>query len=195
LAHFFAALPQKNRAFRCNSSPRLRRVCGIFAAIPCAPRAICASRNLILYNDGKRRCPASRASCPEALLPQTRFRVCLPGHAAKNPGRMGEQQSCLQDCDQPGFPGVPPRLRRGRFQRPCNRPAACISRSAFLWALAVLPARRTRFRVPHSGVWRGPGVFLAPRAWTLCFLRLSSRASRFRETAAPAIATNIAGIF
>ncbi|MDR1626042.1 MAG: hypothetical protein LBT33_05825 [Spirochaetia bacterium] len=23
---------------------------------------------------------------------------------AKNPGRMGEQQSCLQDCDQPGFP-------------------------------------------------------------------------------------------
>jgi hypothetical protein len=28
-----------SRAFRCNSSPRLRRVCGIFAAIPCAPRA------------------------------------------------------------------------------------------------------------------------------------------------------------
>jgi hypothetical protein len=21
---------------------------------------------------------------------------------------------------KPGFPGVPPRLRRGRFQRPCN---------------------------------------------------------------------------
>jgi hypothetical protein len=48
---------QKNRAFRSNSSPRLRRVCGISASIPCAPRAICASRNLILYNDGKRRCP------------------------------------------------------------------------------------------------------------------------------------------
>jgi hypothetical protein len=32
---------------------------------------------------------AARPSCPEALLPQTRFRVCLPGHAAKEPGFAG----------------------------------------------------------------------------------------------------------
>jgi hypothetical protein len=33
----FFAVPAKNRAIRSNSSPRLRRVCGISASIPCAP--------------------------------------------------------------------------------------------------------------------------------------------------------------
>jgi hypothetical protein len=40
-AHFLRRVrAAKNRAFRCNSSARLRRACGIYASIPCAAKGL-----------------------------------------------------------------------------------------------------------------------------------------------------------
>jgi hypothetical protein len=73
-APFFAA--QKNRAFRSNSSACLRQACGIPLALTC------------------RRQVSAIQSIPIGTKPEGLYFRC-------NPGRMGEQQFCLQNCDQP----------------------------------------------------------------------------------------------